>query len=144
MKRIDPNPKEKYCRGCKETRPVSFFHPRKDRPCGYYASCRLCVNKRGALYKRKNFERIKQKFKPKKRPASKRMEDFQKMKEKFPEKIMARTICRNAVALGKLKRLSCEECGEGKSQAHHEDYSKPLDVKWLCRKHHAIIHRKYK
>ena len=46
-----------------------------------------------------------------------------------------------AVASGKLKRKSCEECGE-KGEAHHIDYSKPLEVMWLCRKHHRQWHIK--
>ena len=34
----------------------------------------------------------------------------------------------------------CEICGEVKSQAHHSDYTKPLDVRWLCRPCHVAIH----
>ena len=55
---------------------------------------------------------------------------------------------RSAIASGELVRpKSCEICGEspppakdGRSQihAHHEDYSRPLDVKWIC----AMCHRK--
>jgi hypothetical protein len=42
---------------------------------------------------------------------------------------------------GRLKRLPCEKCGILKTEAHHDDYSKPLDVRWLCRAHHAELHR---
>lgn len=45
-----------------------------------------------------------------------------------------------ALLTGKLTRLPCEVCGTLKVHAHHEDYSKPLDVKWLCAKHHSERH----
>lgn len=41
---------------------------------------------------------------------------------------------------GKLIQLSCECCGDEKSQMHHEDYDKPLQVQWLCRKCHLELH----
>lgn len=47
----------------------------------------------------------------------------------------------NAIRDGRLTRQPCEVCGAQKAQAHHEDYSKPLDVRWLCTKHHAEWHR---
>jgi len=47
----------------------------------------------------------------------------------------------NAIKGGKLVRQPCEVCGESKVHAHHEYYSKPLDVVWLCSKHHALRHR---
>jgi len=31
-------------------------------------------------------------------------------------------------------------CGEKKAHGHHDDYTKPLAVKWLCRKHHEELH----
>lgn len=40
---------------------------------------------------------------------------------------------------GRLVRKPCEACGSEKSQAHHDDYSKPLDVRWFCFKHHREI-----
>lgn len=42
---------------------------------------------------------------------------------------------------GILKQMPCEICGNLKTDAHHDDYTKPLEVKWLCRKHHAEHHR---
>jgi hypothetical protein len=43
------------------------------------------------------------------------------------------------VKRGKLKKLPCRVCGKP-SEAHHADYSKPLKVDWLCRKHHLTFH----
>lgn len=52
-------------------------------------------------------------------------------------KVKVRSILNNAIKYGKLFRLPCSICGNIKAQAHHEDYSKPLDVIWFCSKHHA-------
>lgn len=46
-----------------------------------------------------------------------------------------------AIKGGVLTRLPCEVCAAGKADAHHDDYSKPLDVRWLCRSHHQQHHR---
>lgn len=62
---------------------------------------------------------------------------------KYPEKRIARVTVGNAIRDGKLEKKPCEVCGSVKSEAHHEDYSKPLEVRWLCRQHHAEIHRIY-
>jgi len=45
-----------------------------------------------------------------------------------------------AVRIGSLVRKPCEICGEGRSVAHHDDYDKPLDVRWLCDSHHRYWH----
>ena len=52
----------------------------------------------------------------------------------------AQNAVQNAVKYGKLIRLPCSVCGDQKSEGHHEDYSKPLEVVWLCRTHHAARH----
>lgn len=47
-----------------------------------------------------------------------------------------------ARARGALVPQPCEVCGSTKRiDAHHEDYAKPLDVRWLCHRHHAQRHR---
>ena len=56
-------------------------------------------------------------------------------------KEMARSILREAVEVGDVVRQPCEVCGEKKVQGHHMDYSKPLEVKWLCGKHHRQWHK---
>jgi hypothetical protein len=46
---------------------------------------------------------------------------------------------------GNIKKSPCRDCGSEMSQMHHEDYSKPYDVVWMCRgchlKVHAVEHR---
>jgi hypothetical protein len=56
----------------------------------------------------------------------------------------ARGITSAAIRAGKLVREPCAVCGEEKVDAHHDDYSKPLDVLWLCRLHHNRRHRDMK
>ena len=54
----------------------------------------------------------------------------------------ARWQTSKAIKSGRLKRQSCEVCGEKRTQAHHEDYRKPLEVRWLCVNCHRIEHAK--
>jgi len=62
--------------------------------------------------------------------------------DRNPAKRAAHVACGNAIRDGRMIRQPCEVCGEVKAQAHHGDYSKPLDVRWLCTKHHAEWHRR--
>jgi len=41
---------------------------------------------------------------------------------------------------GKIPRRPCEVCGDPNAEMHHDDYSKPLDIRWLCREHHMDLH----
>lgn len=59
---------------------------------------------------------------------------------KYPEKTRARHELSNAVRDGHIQRKPCKVCASPDSEAHHENYSKPLDVVWLCPKHHAERH----
>lgn len=56
-----------------------------------------------------------------------------------PQKKAAATKVHNAIRDGRLERKPCEVCGV-KAQAHHFDYSRPLDVIWLCSAHHSAYH----
>lgn len=49
-----------------------------------------------------------------------------------------------ALHAGTLVRQPCEVCGNPKSDGHHRDYTKPLEVVWLCSVHHVEEHRRIK
>ena len=60
---------------------------------------------------------------------------------KHRDKHLARRRFQYAYKSGKIQRKPCEVCGEPVSEAHHPDYSQPLNVIWLCRYHHILEHK---
>lgn len=56
------------------------------------------------------------------------------------EQSQIRAAVAKAVKLGELVRQPCEVCGATRTDGHHDDYSKPLEVRWLCRGHHLKHH----
>lgn len=59
---------------------------------------------------------------------------------RYPERNRARRKVRDHIRAGRLNRQPCEVCGTPNAHAHHDDYSRPLDVRWLCRQHHREHH----
>jgi hypothetical protein len=52
----------------------------------------------------------------------------------------AHRAVQTAVRNGTLVKQPCEVCGVLPSEGHHDDYTRPLDVRWLCTAHHAARH----
>jgi hypothetical protein len=53
----------------------------------------------------------------------------------------AHNLVAQAIKTGKLTPQPCEVCGITKRvYAHHDDYDRPLDVRWLCPLHHNQHH----
>jgi hypothetical protein len=64
-----------------------------------------------------------------------------KWRKKHSEKYDYRQYIKKLYGAGVLVKQPCEVCGYEPAEAHHSDYSKPDEVRWLCRKHHIKIHR---
>jgi ribosomal protein S27AE len=60
------------------------------------------------------------------------------------DRLAAHNAVARALKSGAIVRQACERCGEIKTQAHHDDYTKQLDVRWLCDPHHKDRHRELK
>ena len=67
-------------------------------------------------------------------------EQTRRYRERHPEKVAARTALNHAIERDEVTRQPCEVCGAEPAHAHHDDYSKPLEVRWLCPRHHAEYH----
>ncbi|MBW1931449.1 MAG: hypothetical protein JRI56_00180 [Deltaproteobacteria bacterium] len=72
-------------------------------------------------------------------------EYVQKWRQNNPEKVRAHNAVNCAIQAEELKpSVFCEECGlPAETQAHHEDYNKPLEVDWLCRSCHRQRHKQF-
>ena len=136
----------KQCFKCKDTKPLSEFYAHSRMADGHVNKCKECnkidvvKNRLKKLEYYHNYDRNRAKLTPRKISASKR--NFWS-KIVSPDKYKARIKIGNAVRRGKIKRLPCENCGNENTEAHHTDYSKPLEVRWLCPKCHHAEHRKY-
>lgn len=58
------------------------------------------------------------------------------------QKHSARCLVAYHLKRGNIVRLPCPFCGKKKTEAHHESHKNPLDILWVCKKHHMAIHDK--
>lgn len=72
-----------------------------------------------------------------------RVDSLEYRMARSPEKVTARRALVQAVYRGRITRQPCEVCGDPKSEGHHDDYAKPLEVRWLCVRHHTEVHHPY-
>ena len=73
---------------------------------------------------------------------SRHSRNSKRFRQRYPEKYAAHRVVERALREGRLKRQICERCGRSDDiHAHHEDYSRPLFVMWLCRSCHISEHQ---
>lgn len=141
-----PEPEYKRCTKCGETKALTEFICRwraggRKKPISI---CRVCHVRYTREWRRRNREKARGAAR---RQRERDPEGTYRGKRvsavRHPEKQRAWRAVYRAVRRGDLIRpAACESCGsEGRIQAHHDDYSKQLEVRWLCQPCHADLHR---
>jgi len=131
----------KLCKKCRMELPLEEFYKHSRMSDGHLNFCKTCVRNRVESHRLLNLESI-QAYDRDRGRAPNRIASAIMNTKKFRERTLgASTQVNNAIRDGKLIRYPCKICGKDKSEAHHEDYSKPLAVTWLCRSHHMERHR---
>lgn len=138
---------DKQCKKCLKTRLIDDFYKHSMMADGHISKCKECTkadvteNRNRNLDYYQNYDRKRYDSGGKRGESSK--EAISRARERWVsshqlERKVHYTVG-NAIRDGRLIRpSSCSECGtKGRVDAHHEDYSKPFDVTWLCRKCHA-------
>jgi len=149
----------KVCRECGVEKELGSFYKHSAMADGYLNKCIECVKARVKKHRDENIERIqafdkqrsklphrleavKKYFKTEKGKQVKRLTQLN-YKKKYPMKYAAHVITGNAIRSGALiRQLNCSVCDSTtKVEGHHDDYTKPLEVRWLCEACHKEWHR---
>jgi len=128
----------KNCTKCGALKELAEFYERA-------AACKVCTRAKVTAHRAANIEKIRQyDIRRAKTPARRaRVSKYlQRHFAEFPKMRSAQIAVGNAVRDKKLKKEPCERCGAPKAHAHHDDYNKPLTVRWLCPVHHNEWHQK--
>lgn len=134
----------KQCFKCGETRPLSEFYRHAQMGDGHLNKCKDCTKKDVRAHRIDNPDRVRaydrQRAKLPHRVAQRQANYVQEW-DNHPDRMKARNAVSNAVRNGRLAKRPCAFCGADEGlEAHHHDYSKPLDVTWLCRPCHRRFH----
>lgn len=146
----------KQCSKCKIEKPLTEFARRSDHPEHYVSHCKDCktayrrterykeIHVRAcAKYQRTEKGRISARIRCARfRRTSAFKKSVERWRSEHPDRRHAQICVMNATARGHLHRPNgCSFCkGVCVPEGHHPDYSKPLEVIWLCRQCHVDLH----
>jgi hypothetical protein len=140
----------KTCFKCGETKPLTEFYQHLEMADGYLGKCKDCAKadvKTNYRTRREQYVQYEKSRWPKKKDGDRRRKQgaaYKEYKRRWRSENRPKWQAHNAVAKalqnGTLIKQVCEQCGGIESKAHHPDYSKPLDVVWLCDDCHRREH----
>ena len=136
-------PSSKRCFKCGVVKALLEFYRHPRMADGHLGKCKTCTKADAMAHRDGNLERVREYDRrrgslPHRSAARLAVIRGQRL-DRDPRRL-ARDAVANALRDGRLSRLPCAVCGSLRSEAHHEDYSKPFDVVWLCKLHHEIAH----
>lgn len=155
MSRIDEI-RERQCSQCGVVKPLEEFYPIRRGSPKRRRNCKTCCavtlkagrdkdlqQRRYESWKVRNARRVKG-YK-RKYTETHRLDTAQRTvrwRKANPEKTRAHRAVQNALRSGKLRRPArCRQCNSrGTLHGHHADYSRPLEVLWLCELCHRKVH----
>lgn len=133
----------KACRDCGLVKPLDEFYVHRMMLDGHLNKCKNCVRQRVRRRANANRERIRAAGREyAKRPESlaRAVANARLWRARGPAARAAHVAVGRALRTGRLKRGRCEVCKSLRVHAHHDDYLKPLEVRWLCAEHHRKWH----
>ena len=133
----------KKCFKCGQEKQLFEFYKHPKMLDGHLGKCKECTKKDVHENYHKNREHYAKYEKGRfKRPERKKqaIEYQKKRRRKYPARYHANNLTNSAIRDKRLIKGKCEICGATRVEAHHDDYYKPLEVRWLCRKHHLGLH----
>ena len=134
----------KKCFKCKTVKPLSEFYKHNEMADGHLNKCKSCTKKDVGEHREKNIEKIRaydrDRGKNKNRIEA-QVQITKAWREEDKRRAKAHSAVARAIRRGELVRQPCESCSHTTSVAHHDDYDKPLAVRWLCQACHKHHHK---
>ena len=137
--------KTRFCIVCKTDKPENEFYPQYTKKSAVNW-CKVCSSKRAKKFRysdagQKWFREYNQR--PEQRDAQRKQVRKQRSTPEGKKKNAARSLAGYYLKTGRISRGECEyiylgNC-HGRIEMHHDDYSKPRDVRWLCSRHHRNV-----
>lgn len=136
----------KACKKCGELRPLDDYYAHPTSSDGHDSKCKPCARRLATERRDANIEAVRaydrERSKlPHRLALNKR--NSARYRSANPLRYKCNTAVGNAIRDGRLVKSPCWICGSIDVEAHHPDYSAPLDVVWLCSAHHHEIHLKH-
>lgn len=128
---------QKRCKTCQQVKSTDQFWKRTNSRDGFDYDCKTCQAARLKAYWEANPEKLLAK---RRKLKDRNAQLVKKYRTEHPERIAAGEAFKQALRKGIVKPEPCRVCGDAKTEGHHPDYSHPIDVVWLCRKHHREVH----
>lgn len=130
---------EKKCKACSRVKPLSEYYKAKNMKDGHHNKCKECYKADVLRNRRENIDYYREY--DRKRGNRQPPGYLKKYREKYPNKYKAHNMVNNAIRDGKLHKEPCSECGSNnRVEGHHDDYLKPLNIRWLCTVCHNAWH----
>jgi len=129
----------KKCFKCEKEKPLTEFYKHKQMKDGHLNKCKDCTKSDSTDHRNNNLDKIRSYD----RERGNRHKDgyLQEYRAKYPNKYKAHSMINSAIKSGKLFKDDCSECGSSDNpHAHHDDYLKPLNIRWLCAACHHQWH----
>lgn len=132
------------CTKCSQVKTEDNFATDRKKKSGKHSHCRDCNRENVALWRELNPERsmeITRKSGRRYHATEKGKATQKAANARYPKiKIRAVSIANYLLRKGVIARDGCELCENPVADMHHEDYSKPSEIRWLCRRHHKQLH----
>lgn len=136
---------KKACFKCEKELPLEDFYKHSKMADGHLNKCKACTKNDVFKHRRNPESRERVLAYDRARGNRQGPEYRQAHREANPLAVKARYMVNNAVRDGKLEKPDrCSHCNETKRLVgHHEDYTRPLEVVWLCDACHRQLHAFY-
>lgn len=129
----------KQCSACGKHLSLTSFYDQARNPDGKEYSCKECRRAKARQHARSPASLARYRARPIKYRKS-AQERYRADPQRWAARLAAQKRSKQMKKLGQAK--ICEVCGEP-GQLHHDDYSKPDEMRLLCAKHHGETHRQY-